>query len=112
MRAVPRTAIRINLRIRGACQRAMYIPSLVRGSGVVDRRTKKRMTKRDSCADSNQVGSLRRRTRLDRNTKLGSGSPKKHGIADRFGSGNEQQPLRLRWQPVDLATKASFHAAH
>jgi DNA-binding CsgD family transcriptional regulator len=72
MSPMPGAAIRISLRIRGACQRAMYIPSLVRGSGVVDRRTKKRMTKRDSCADSNQIGSLRRRTRLDRNTKLGS----------------------------------------
>jgi hypothetical protein len=33
MRAVPRTAIGINLRIRGACQRPMCVPTLVGGRG-------------------------------------------------------------------------------
>ncbi len=89
MRAMPRTAIGIDLRIRGPRQRAMYLPPLVGGSGMVDRGTKKRMTERDSCTNGNQVGRLRGRTRLDRNTKLGSGSPEKHGIADRFGSGDQ-----------------------
>jgi hypothetical protein len=97
MCAVPCATIGISLRIRGACKRAMYIPPLVGPRGVVDRRTKQRMTERDSCADSNQAGSLRRDTRIDRNTKLGSGSPKKYRIADRFGGGDEQQALRLLW---------------
>src|SRR6476620_420774 len=108
MRAMPRTAIGIEVRIRGLCQRAMCIPALGGRSGVVDRRTKKRMTKRDSCTNSNQVGFLRRRTRLDRNAEPGSGSPEKHGIADRFGCGNQQQALRLRGEPVDLAAEAPF----
>ena len=96
MRAVPCTAIGIELRIRDLRQSPMYVPPLAGGSGVVDRRTKKRMTERDTCAHRDQVGRLRRRSCLDRNPELGCGSPQKHGIADRFGRTEEQQALGLR----------------
>jgi RNA polymerase primary sigma factor len=112
MRAMPRTAIGIDLGIRDRCQRAVRTPPFVGGSGVVNGGTKERMTERHSCSHRNQFGPLRRCNRLDRDTKSRSGSPEKHGIAERFGSSDEQQSLRLVGKPVDLPAKACLHAPH
>jgi hypothetical protein len=95
MSLMPGAAIRISLSIDDLCQRPMRVSTPVGRRSSVDRRPEQRVAERNSRTDRDEVGRFGRSSRFDRKTKHGSGLPKEHRIAGRFGRTEEQQPLRL-----------------
>jgi len=95
MSPMPGAAIRIALRIDGPCQRPMRGSTPVGGRSTVDRRPKQGVAERNSRTHSDEIGRFGWNGCFDRNAKDGSGLPKEHWIAGRFGRTEEQQALRL-----------------
>jgi hypothetical protein len=95
MSPMPGAAIRVALSIDGPCQRPMRVSTPVGGRSTVDRRPKQGVAERNSRTDSDEIGRFGRSSGFDRKAKQGSGLPKEHWIAGRFGRTEEQQALRL-----------------
>src|SRR6266480_1986332 len=77
------------------CSSDLHVSTSVGGRSTVDRRPKQGVAERNSRTDSDEIGRFGRSSRFDRKAKHGSGLPKEHWIAGRFGRTEEQQALRL-----------------
>ena len=112
MSPMPGTTVGIELGIDGLCQRPMRVSTPVDGRGTVDRRPEQWVAERNSRTDGDEFGRFGSSSCFDRKTNHGSGLPEEHWIAGWFGRAEEQQPLRLLGELVDLTPKARLHAAH
>ena len=84
--------------------------AVVSGRCPVDRRAYERMAKLHSCAEFEQPGGFRGADRSRRDPESVARAPEQGDIANRLGSGREQQPLRVRRKRVEPAKEAPFDA--
>jgi hypothetical protein len=111
VRLVPSAAVGVDGRIGCLRQGLMYIVSLLRGCGAIDRRPNQRVAEAHSGAEYRQVGvdGRLRGCRID--PQPGCGSPHQQRIAERFGRDDEQQAAGVARQSPDPSLEALLNAA-
>ena len=111
LRAVPRSAIRIRLRIGRLGQRTVNRLPVGQRRGAIDRRAHERMMKPDLRGEFDQANRLRRRGRFDAQPDQLRRAHQQRRVTRWLGRGEKQEPLGLVGHRPDPSEEALLEAS-
>ena len=111
VRAMPRPAVGVAIRVGHIGQRPMDLLPFRRGRRTVGRRADERVPEPDARIDLEQSLCRGGRCRLDPDAELLGCAPHERRVADGLGRGREQEPPGLRWEGLEPPPEALLDAA-